>query len=70
MWPDGVSNPGPLPLVECIAFIGWKSGKATGNRMCGCVTCDFTSFSTIFQSYQDDGRMIRKGCMQWIPIYG
>ena len=27
--------------------------------------CDFTSFSTVFQSYQDDGRMIMKGCVQW-----
>ena len=23
----------------------------------------------IFQSYQDDVRMIMKGCMQWNPIY-
>ena len=23
------------------------------------------SFSTVFQSYQDDGRMIMKGCVQW-----
>ena len=25
------------------------------------MACDFTSFSTVFQSYQDDGRMIMKG---------
>ena len=25
------------------------------------MTCDFTSFSTVFQSYQDDGRMVMKG---------
>ena len=30
----------------------------------------FTSFSTVFQSYQDDGLMIMKGCVQWNPIYG
>ena len=24
------------------------------------MTCDFTSFSTVFQSYQDDGRSIMK----------
>ena len=29
------------------------------------MTCDFTSFSTVFQSYQDDGRLIMKGCVQW-----
>ena len=33
------------------------------------MTCDFTSFSTVFQSYQDDGRMIMKGCVEWIPVY-
>ena len=36
----------------------------------GWMTCDFTSFSTVFQSYQDDGRMIMKGCVQWNPVYG
>ena len=33
-------------------------------RMDGWMTCDFTSFSTVFQSYQDDGQMIMKGCVQ------
>ena len=28
----------------------------------------FTSFSTVFQSYQDDVRMIIKGCVQWNPF--
>ena len=32
--------------------------------------CDFTCFSTVFQSYQDEGRMIMKGCVQWNPFYG
>ena len=36
----------------------------------GWMTCDFTSFSTVFQSYQDDGQMIMKGCVQWNPVYG
>ena len=35
----------------------------------GWMTCDFTSFSTVFQLYQDDGRMIMKGCVQWNPVY-
>ena len=36
----------------------------------GWMTCDFTSFSSVFQSYQDDGQMIMKGCVQWNPVYG
>ena len=31
--------------------------------------CDFTSFSTVFETYQDDGRMIMKGCVQRNPVY-
>ena len=34
----------------------------------GCMTCDFTSFSTVFQSYQDDGRVIMEGFVQWNPV--
>ena len=30
---------------------------------------DFTSFSTVFQSYQDNGWMIMKGCVQWNLIF-
>ena len=33
--------------------------------MDGWMICDFTSFSTVFQSYQ---RIIMKGCMQWNPF--
>ena len=32
------------------------------------MTCDLTSFSTVFQSYQEGGRMIMKGCVQCIPF--
>ena len=31
--------------------------------------CDFTAFSTVFQSYQDDERLIIKSCVQWNPVY-
>ena len=34
------------------------------------MTYEFTSFSTVFQSYQDDGGMIMKGCVQWNSVYG
>ena len=36
----------------------------------GWMTRDFTSFLTVFQSYQDDVRMIVKGCVQWNSVYG
>ena len=38
--------------------------------MDGWMTCDFTSFLTVFQSYQDDVWMIMKGCVQWNSVYG
>ena len=34
-------------------------------QMDGWVIRDFTSFSTVLQSYQDDGTSIIKGCVQW-----
>ena len=36
--------------------------------MVGWMTCDFTSFSTVFLSHQDDGRVIAKACVQWNPF--
>ena len=38
--------------------------------MDGWTTCDFTSFLTVFQSYQDDDWMIIEGCVQWNSVYG
>ena len=34
-------------------------------KMDGQVTCDFTSFPTVFQSYQDDRQVVMKGFVQW-----
>ena len=34
---------------------------STKDKMHGWVTCDFMSFSTVFQSFQNDGQMIMKG---------
>ena len=43
-------------LISLRAFHGW-------------MTCDFTYFSTVFQSYQDDVWLIMKGCVQWKSVY-
>ena len=32
--------------------------------------CDLTSFSIVVQSYQEDDRLIMKGCVHRNPIYG
>ena len=37
------------------------------SKMDGGMICDFTSFSTVFQLYQDDGRMIMKGLCNRTP---
>ena len=42
-------------------FFGWMDGR---------MTYDFTAFSTVFQTYQDDERLIMKGCVQWNSVYG
>ena len=34
----------------------------------GWIMCNFTSSSTVFQSYQDSGRVIMKGLVQWNPL--
>ena len=37
-------------------------------RIDGWMTCKFTSFPTVFRSYQDNGLVIMKGCVQWNPV--
>ena len=32
-------------------------------------TYDFTFFYTVFQSYQEDESLIKKGSVQWNPVY-
>ena len=50
----------PLGFKEKLDF-DWFYKKIND----GWMNCHFKSFSTVFQSYQDDGRMIMKGCVQW-----
>ena len=49
--------------------IFFLSSSSPNVRMAEWTTYDFTSFSTVFQSYQDDGRMIMKVCAMG-PVYG
>ena len=47
--------------------------QALGQVICivlidGWITCDFMSFSKVIQSYQDDERVLMKGCVQWTPV--
>ena len=53
-----------------ITFYFILSSELRPLKMDGWMTCDFTSFSTVFQSYQDDGKLILKGCVQWNSVYG
>ena len=46
-----------------------KGLQAAKTLMDGWMICNFKSFSTVFQSYQDDGWIIMKGCVQWNHIY-
>ena len=52
-----------------IAFL-YLSDLVTLASMDGWMISDFISFSTVFQLYQDDGRMTIKVCVQWNPVYG
>ena len=44
--------------------------RLRSGKLVGWMTCDFTSFLTIFYSYQDSGMVMMKGCVQWNPVYG
>ena len=64
----------PVTIVNPIAL---KKAKIVCNRvkvqlkwMDGWMTCNFASFSTVFQSYQDNERSVMKGCVQWSSVYG
>ena len=54
-------------LITCQSYKFEKKKKAVSKD--AWMTCDFTSFSTAFQSYQDDERLMMKGCVQLNPVY-
>ena len=68
MWKSAISIP-DYCLVICFSKTANSDGSNTFGTIAGWMTCDFTSFSTVFQSYQDDGRLIMKGCVQWSSVY-
>ena len=54
----------PRIHTHCIVFHTIHISKQMDEWM----TCDFTSFSTVFQSYQDYERLIMKGLCNGAPI--
>ena len=60
-----VDKPSMAPLSSIMTTESCVVCKYMYHSMDGWMTCDFTSFSTVFQSYQGDGRLIMKGCVQW-----
>ena len=60
-----IMNKTPFQVLCTRSHVNIRSKEESRN---GWMICDFTSFSTVFQSYQDDRRMIMKGCVQWKPF--
>ena len=50
------SHPFTIKILQIVSTDGW-------------MICNSTAFLTVFQSYNDDGWKIIKGCMQWFKIY-
>ena len=73
----GLAPPLPTPMnVLNSPYFSTEAYNVTQNKeyiykqeMDGRLACDFKSFSTVFQSYQDNGQMIMKGLGDWIPVY-
>ena len=61
---------GTLTPTAPTAIRLWETFTFLYHRMDEWITCDFTYFLTVFQSYQDDVCMIIKGCVQWNYVYG
>ena len=49
-------------MLTCLLSVVGHLGRALEN---GWMTWDFMFFSTVFQSYQADERLIMKGCVKW-----
>ena len=55
-----------IPKLSLLPILIWSTGWMDGWMD----DLQIKSISKVFQSYQDDGQMILKGCVQWNPIYG
>ena len=67
----GVSNLMNISLSEKLfPYFTSLHIRMSGIWMEGWMNCKFTCLSTVFQSYQDDGTFIMKGCVQWNSFYG
>ena len=51
----------------CFIFL-WSFIKFASVVYGWLMTCNFTSFSNVFQTYQDDERLIMNGCVQWNSV--
>ena len=74
MLPDRVSNPGPLTYESGALPIALRgpAGWMDDLRfyvLFNSMSCDFMSYLTACQSYQDDSWVVMKGYEQWNPIY-
>ena len=60
-----------LGYIELLWFIELQIRLSFEDNyeMDGWMICDFTSFLSVFQSYQGHGRIILNGCVQWNLIY-
>ena len=58
-------------MLQFAAFeLGLHCLHNTSKRTEGWIICNFSSFSTVFQSFQEDDRLIMKGCVQPTELPG
>ena len=57
------------PFAMAINYERKESVVCIWRWLNGWMTCDFKPFLTVFQSYQDDGWVIMKDCVQHNSVY-
>ena len=57
------------PMATCKSLNFFEDTELQiGVGMDGWLTCHVISFSTVFQSYQDDGQLMMNDHVQWNPV--